>query len=496
VVLSLALGGVAEAQSSCDAKATTAAAKKVAAKLKVIARGQEAGQPPNAKKLARAESDFTERCAKAKSRNDCQAQTSSCAALEATADAAVDVLGGGTGTAAQSRCDAKATKAVAKKVSAKLKVIAKGQQTGQPPNAKKLDKAELEFTDRCNRAKSKNDCQVQTSSCDALEAMADAAIDVLSGGTPPTTTSSTTTSSTTTTSTSTTTTTGLCGNGVIDPGETCDTGIAAGRPGGCPTSCNDGNSCTTDVLQNAGTCTARCVTIPITTCTSGDGCCPMGCTNANDNDCPPAAITLDGTFASHVTTTGTLVVPLVGANAANIDIVLRIFNSTSGSTVTSHLEFCRLNTATTNGNLVLNIPTNITALLVNDQSSAVQNLTVGGTVTLPTFAITVGQNAAGNQVDADVDGNPGVSIPTLLQGSNETLFSSLVIGLSFPSATLADANTISGQLGFTTTGTVFGGSPLNLTGNLSVTPATPTVAFTSARLSGNVPCSQVLTMFP
>ena len=97
----------------------------------------------------------------------------------------------------------------------------------------------------------------------------------------------TTTTTTTSTSTTTTTTTpSLCGNGVIDPGETCDTGIPAG-PGACPTSCNDGDTCTTDTLSNPGTCTATCTTTPVTVCHSGDGCCPLGCTNANDDDCAP-----------------------------------------------------------------------------------------------------------------------------------------------------------------------------------------------------------------
>jgi hypothetical protein len=125
----------------------------------------------------------------------------------------------------------------------------------------------------------------------------------------------------------------------------------------------------------------------------------------------------------------------------------------------------------------------------------VQSLTVGGPVSLPTFHITVGQDAGGNSIDADHDGNPGVSIPTLLQGSNEMIFSSLVNVLSFPSATLTDPNTVWGQLTVTTSGKVFGGTPLNLTGNLSVATDTPMVAFTSTRLPGNVPCSQVLTMF-
>jgi cysteine-rich repeat protein len=77
-----------------------------------------------------------------------------------------------------------------------------------------------------------------------------------------------------------------CGNGVVDPGETCDTGIHGGR-GSCPTSCDDGDACTTDTLQNAGTCTAACASTPITTPANDDGCCPRGANANNDNDCKP-----------------------------------------------------------------------------------------------------------------------------------------------------------------------------------------------------------------
>ena len=43
-----------------------------------------------------------------------------------------------------------------------------------------------------------------------------------------------------------------CGNGVLDPGETCD------PPGSCA-SCDDGNACTTDITTGAAaTCDLRC----------------------------------------------------------------------------------------------------------------------------------------------------------------------------------------------------------------------------------------------
>ncbi|MCA9678322.1 MAG: DUF4215 domain-containing protein [Kofleriaceae bacterium] len=76
-----------------------------------------------------------------------------------------------------------------------------------------------------------------------------------------------------------------CGNGVVEPGELCDTGIATGL-GACPTACDDGMSCTTDTLTGTG-CTAACETTPITTPSNGDGCCPAGANSTTDDDCLP-----------------------------------------------------------------------------------------------------------------------------------------------------------------------------------------------------------------
>src|SRR5262249_8474418 len=69
-----------------------------------------------------------------------------------------------------------------------------------------------------------------------------------------------------------------CGNGELDPGETCD--------GNCPTSCDDGNSCTSDTLSGTpATCDVACSHSPVTACANGDGCCAPGCTNVTDSDC-------------------------------------------------------------------------------------------------------------------------------------------------------------------------------------------------------------------
>jgi cysteine-rich repeat protein len=64
--------------------------------------------------------------------------------------------------------------------------------------------------------------------------------------------------------------TGPCGNGKVDPNETCDKAIAAGKAGACAQSaadCDDQNACTTDsVTGSAAACTAECVHTPVPSC--------------------------------------------------------------------------------------------------------------------------------------------------------------------------------------------------------------------------------------
>jgi len=75
---------------------------------------------------------------------------------------------------------------------------------------------------------------------------------------------------------------GLCGNGQLDTGETCDDTSS----NLCPTDCFDDDPCTDDTMTgSAATCDAQCPNDPITGCTNDDGCCPAGCVYSNDNDC-------------------------------------------------------------------------------------------------------------------------------------------------------------------------------------------------------------------
>lgn len=72
-----------------------------------------------------------------------------------------------------------------------------------------------------------------------------------------------------------------CGNGKLDPGETCD--------GNCPTSCPAMGCTLRMLLGTASACNVSCVDAPSPqmACVNGDACCPTGCNNTNDNNCAP-----------------------------------------------------------------------------------------------------------------------------------------------------------------------------------------------------------------
>jgi cysteine-rich repeat protein len=81
---------------------------------------------------------------------------------------------------------------------------------------------------------------------------------------------------------------GVCGNGLLEPGEHCDVAIVAGKPGSCPQSCDDGDACTADTLHHGGTCKAKCTAVEIEIPVDGDTCCPSGATASTDSDCGDA----------------------------------------------------------------------------------------------------------------------------------------------------------------------------------------------------------------
>src|SRR5262249_33719216 len=69
-------------------------------------------------------------------------------------------------------------------------------------------------------------------------------------------------------------------------GEACAAGkCVGGVPANQGGACDDGDACTTVDTCNNGACVGSA---PIGQCAAGDGCCPAGCTMANDPDCVPA----------------------------------------------------------------------------------------------------------------------------------------------------------------------------------------------------------------
>jgi hypothetical protein len=79
-----------------------------------------------------------------------------------------------------------------------------------------------------------------------------------------------------------------CGDRVVqaDAGETCE---LEHRAAPCSESCDDGDSCTRDLVTgNPGNCNVQCTTQPITEARNGDDCCPSGAHALIDDDCAPA----------------------------------------------------------------------------------------------------------------------------------------------------------------------------------------------------------------
>jgi len=75
-----------------------------------------------------------------------------------------------------------------------------------------------------------------------------------------------------------------CGDGLVGANEKCDTMIAAGLPGSCPTRDDClASICPPRDLLGLG-CQAECVDEPIG-CGASDGCCGRSCTPLNDPDC-------------------------------------------------------------------------------------------------------------------------------------------------------------------------------------------------------------------
>jgi hypothetical protein len=76
---------------------------------------------------------------------------------------------------------------------------------------------------------------------------------------------------------------GTCGDGQVTGTELCDTGIAAGNPGACPSECISNLLCFVSTLRGSG-CYTVCMLEEVA-CKDGDACCPATCSPSTDSDC-------------------------------------------------------------------------------------------------------------------------------------------------------------------------------------------------------------------
>lgn len=80
----------------------------------------------------------------------------------------------------------------------------------------------------------------------------------------------------------------VCGNGIVEAGEACD--------GDCVIDCaEDGDACTIAARAgDAASCNVVCTTSLVSSCVTGDGCCPAGCAAPMDADCEPCDVRVPG----------------------------------------------------------------------------------------------------------------------------------------------------------------------------------------------------------
>lgn len=309
-----------------------------------------------------------------------------------------------------------------------------------------------------------------------------------------------------------------CGDGILDTsaGETCDTAIASGA-GACPTTCPSADACNPSVLAHAGTCAAVCAAQPVA-CGSGDGCCPSGCTPANDGDCSqtPMADTT-GTWFTYTSAKGTARTnPPAGSTGVpvtdddvTINTWVRTYTSPQGDI---RFEMCKLEV---NGSLIrTSYSEEVThTFQTTARAGGALQVPIGSAIALPTFTIYSGQDEEGNAVDAvpppfpggDGDGHPGVTVATqvylLFRWWPFDAYSGLVITTSMSDVRVTSATTKTGRTAVTTRGVTFGSdnSTLAPAGTaFEVTFNGGSVPFTSTKVAADdsTTCAELLQRYP
>jgi hypothetical protein len=203
-----------------------------------------------------------------------------------------------------------------------------------------------------------------------------------------------------------------------------------------------------------------------------------------------AAPSLVGTWASKVSTTADLTVPLAGANPSKVELTLKLnVAATAGGQVSADVQICGLSTDSPNLKVDYS---KLLPYLKTSISIPAAGATLGGKLALPDLVFRVGQDAAGASVDTDGDKNPGATLPVVALGIL-TINSYTGLDLNFKlDANWTDADTISGNGVFSGTGKVFGSNnPLLTGGTISVVQTKVPQPFAAKRVAGDPSCADL-----
>jgi len=212
-----------------------------------------------------------------------------------------------------------------------------------------------------------------------------------------------------------------------------------------------------------------------------------------------SGVDLSGTWTADVQTVGTLTVPLAGTVNANLRFVIRLVVTGAADTLNATFDICKLTVVTTPDPKTLSVTFTpaVVATLSTSVSESAPVVNVGDAIPIPAITIRSGIDSSGSSIDADADSHPGVTIPANVGGALPlNAYSGLTIQASL-SPTLTAPDGISGTATFSAVGKVFGSdNPLLTSGDITVAPQSKDVPFTANRLSGDVPCAEVLKAFP
>jgi hypothetical protein len=339
-----------------------------------------------------------------------------------------------------------------------------------------------------------------------------------------------------------------CGNNLLERSEICETSFPMWKTNACPKSCDDGNVCTRDTLENAGTCTDRCIYTPITDCSDGDGCCPLGgnCSSNNDSDCtcvcgngvvepgcceqcdPPNGTTCDnnchndtliditGSWIARIKTTGTVTMPYLDspATGSTIEMLPRVFIARSGGSLNMRFDVCFFSKSYT-GVFVSEFSPETVATFTTAVNRADQCVLVGSSMSFPTFAINSGWDGAPvpdncscpqpggegfptaeccNATDSDKDGIYGFTFVVHVGGGswNFSEYNGFTFTTTLNDIKFTNPTNMTSDIDFGIRGYVFGTTASWTIGPMSIIPDSAAIPVTFIKLDGDPPCATVL----